>query len=327
MTVKKIMETLSWIISALILYTSGIGIRVISPIALIIAPVPFFVITKKFGIKTAFIALALTLPAALYIGDIVGVIIFIFIFSLLGIACSYISDKAENIIDYAAKALFLAVISKVCLLVISVYFFKYNPFIISPEFTETFVKSVAPIISGTGIKVTPQEMADYAKSVSDSILMLMPTMLILFSILDTTLSYYLITYIFRKNTEIKLPKIPPFGEWKCPQNIFIALIASVVLELLAKGFPEEKIFAILALNLMEVTRGIFIIEGLSIMWYFMTKKNIHKIIKLFFVIFALLFPPLSYIMSMLGIFDIWYDLRRKKSGRNKDESNIDKRRK
>ena len=302
-------------LTSLILFTAGIVIPFASPFTLVVAQVPFFVITEKTGPKTALAAFVLALPAVFFIGSLAGVLIYTALFSLTGVACALLSRRSHSLYEYGTKAVAVSLFGKVMLLAVSVVFFRYNPFVVTPEMAAEIEAVISSLALESGAPVDTAGFASYTASVSKTLSMMMPTMLIIFSVLETYVSYTLIRFIFRKIPAIRLHPVPPFGEWKCPPTIFSALIASLVMELLAKSSPENALFSVLALNLMEVTRFILVVEGLSVMWYFMGRKGVYKIFRTLIIILTIVFAPLSYVMSMLGIFDIWYDLRKGKKER------------
>ena len=110
---------------------------------------------------------------------------------------------------------------------------------------------------------------------------------------------------------MKLPALPPFVHWRFPKNIFWALLAALILDMASKAFPDDGLYRMLSLNLMEVLRGIFLVEGLSLLWYFMSAYKVNKALRVILTLFCAFFAPVSYVLSMIGIFDIWYDLRRR----------------
>ena len=90
-----------------------------------------------------------------------------------------------------------------------------------------------------------------------------------------------------------------------------ALLAALILDMASKAFPDDGLYRMLSLNLMEVLRGIFLVEGLSLLWYFMSAYKVNKALRVILTLFCAFFAPVSYVLSMIGIFDIWYDLRRR----------------
>lgn len=128
----------------------------------------------------------------------------------------------------------------------------------------------------------------------ESIALLMPSMLILFSVLDTFVSYGIVRKALLRLGDDSFIKLPPFGNWRCPKNILWALLASLIMDVASKAFPDQRLFTVLSINLMEVMRGVFMVEGLSLMWYFMTKRNTSKYIKIAAVSFCAVFLPHIY---------------------------------
>ena len=108
-----------------------------------------------------------------------------------------------------------------------------------------------------------------------------------------------------------MPELPPFASWRFPKNIFWALLAALILDMASKAMPDDPLYKMLSMNMMEVLRGVFLIEGLSLAWHFMTAYRVNRAVRCLAVCFGLFFAPVSYVFSMVGVFDIWYDLRKR----------------
>ena len=308
---KKSLEFVLWAALSALMYMVGISVAIAAPLVILAAPVPFMMIVRRFGHKEAFIALFLSVGLIQVLSGTVSAIMFMIAFATLGTSMGMLSLKAKSGVDYIASALFASVMSKVVLMVIFTKMAGVNPFVLTPEAAESMVNSFSSVLSGAGISPSSSSVQDYAREMVESISLLMPTMLILFAALDTIVSYSAVKFLLSRFNDGSFISLPPFGAWRCPKNILWALLASLIMDVASKAFPDQRIFTVISVNLMEVMRGVFMIEGLSLMWYFMTKKGIGKYVKIAAASFCVLFSPASYILSMVGIFDIWYDLRKR----------------
>jgi len=76
---------------------------------------------------------------------------------------------------------------------------------------------------------------------------------------------------------------------------------------LSGTFPE--IFLRIGLNLRLLSSGLLMLQGLSVFWFYLSYKNVKKVIRWILVGMVMLFPLLTQIALILGIIDMWLDLR------------------
>jgi uncharacterized protein YybS (DUF2232 family) len=308
---KKSLEFIFWMVFSALMYAVGMSVAVTAPLMILAAPVPFMMIVRRLGHREAFIAIILGTGLIQVLLGTVSALMFLVAFATLGTTLGLFSLKAKSGVDYIAAAIMASVLSKVVLMVVFTRMTGVNPFILSPEAASSMVNSVSDVLASAGVGTSSSAIQSYAQEMVESIALLMPSMLILFSVLDTFVSYGIVRKALLRLGDDSFIKLPPFGSWRCPKNILWALLASLIMDVASKAFPDQRLFTVLSINLMEVMRGVFMVEGLSLMWYFMTKRNTSKYIKIAAVSFCAVFSPASYILSMVGIFDIWYDLRKR----------------
>lgn len=312
---KIIFEWLSWIFLSIVMFSGGIYIAIASPFLFFIAPAPFMMLKIRQGLREALLGVLFgsvfvfmlfgSLPAFMYAIE----------FALLGVVFGYISGKIEKGIDFILLSVAASVAAKIILLVAFTSFSGMNPFAMSPETAMGIVSSLANKLSTSSIGVSDEIIKSYSLAMVDTVSLLMPTMIIFFSAIDTFATYWMVSYLIRRSGGESLPVLPKFETWRFPKDLFWALAAALIVDIAGKVFPEARVYTVISANLMEVLRAIFMLEGLSLCWYYMSSRGLGRVVKVTFSLFAILFSPLSYILSMVGIFDIWYDLRTKVRGK------------
>lgn len=307
---KKIFELIFWVLMSVLMFILITGFALTATLFMLIAPVPFMLITRRLGPKMTAIGVLIGVSCIYLLSDPFTSIIYIITFCALGVAFGTISLRAKNGFDYMLFSIAASVFSKIILITVFSQLTGSNPFMIDPEVTNKMISTAANIFSKAGISAPSLSLKDYAKILTDRLSLLMPSMLILFAAMDSLLSYCLASHIVKRLKYEPIVKMPPFGEWRCPQNIFLALLVSLAVDLASRAFPDKRQLVVISANLLEVLRAIFIIQGLSLAWYFMTLRKVHRFFKSIFVIFGIIFSPISYILYIVGIFDICYDLRK-----------------
>lgn len=317
---KVIFEWLFWILLSVFLFGAGIDVAFLSPVVILFAPVPLMLLTCRLGpARGAMGACFGALLTYLLMGP-VSAFMYSCEFGLLGFSFGCLFLKAKNGVEFIMAAILSSISIKILLMLVFIKSIGFNPFVITPETAQQLLSSVSGALSQGGLSVSQETLKAYAEAMVETVTIMMPSMLILFAALDSLVSFSAArAFLKKKGFEGHLLSLPPFGLWKFPKNIFWALLAALVLDMGAKAWPERELFKMLSLNLMEVLRGVFLVQGLSLLWYFMSSRGLPKAVKVILTFFCALFAPVSYVLSMLGIFDIWYDLRKRIKLRRKNK--------
>jgi uncharacterized protein YybS (DUF2232 family) len=74
---------------------------------------------------------------------------------------------------------------------------------------------------------------------------------------------------------------------------------------------EELLFVgKIGLNLQMVTQILFLVQGASVIYYFLGKRIHSRVGLAIIVIILALQPLLSHFVELVGVFDVWFDLRK-----------------
>lgn len=104
--------------------------------------------------------------------------------------------------------------------------------------------------------------------------------------------------------------VAPFSHWAAPDKLIWVLLSSLVL--LGLGTRGMAILDWLGLNALIVVASIYLVIGLSVIFYYFNKKGLPRALKIGAVLLLGLIPALFTFVVLLGIFDIWWDWRRLK---------------
>lgn len=301
------------------MFSGGMYIALASPFLILIAPVPFMILEIRQGLRESLLGVLFGSVFVFMLFGSIPAFMYALEFGFLGVTFGYISGRTEKGIDFILLSVIASITAKIILLSTFTSISGMNPFAMSPETAMEIVSSLAGKLSSGGIGASDEVIKNYSLAMVETVSLLMPSMIIFFSAIDTFATYWAVSYIIRRSGGEPLPILPKFETWRFPKNLFWALVAAVIMDLAGKAFPDERVYRVVSANLMEVLRAIFMLEGLSLCWYYMASRRISRVLKLTFSLFCVLFSPVSYILSMVGIFDIWYDLRTRIRGK-KNES-------
>ncbi|MDO4987845.1 MAG: DUF2232 domain-containing protein [Synergistes sp.] len=307
---KIIFELCGCTAASILLFFAAVWIPFVSFFALFLAPMPVMILTRRYGLRVGLLCSAAAASLVVSAVGIVPALLYVFEFALLGSLFGTILAKSQTGGDFAFAAIGCSAAVKTALMALFIFLTGSNPFIVSHEAAGEIVKSVAAAISQTGSSVPQSEITEYANVLYSTVSSMLPAMFLLFSAADTLVNYFAAKVYFAKDDTIKLPQLPPFGEWRFPKDVFWALFAALLLDI-AGRMGHYSAAAIVSLNIMEVLRGIFVVEGISLVWSIAGRTHAPAFLRLPTAFLCAVVPPLSYVVSILGVFDIWYDLRNK----------------
>ncbi|MCD7951611.1 MAG: YybS family protein [Synergistaceae bacterium] len=308
---KVIFEWFFWILLSVLMFMAGIEIAFLLPLIILAAPVPLMILVCRHGVREGTLGAVFGTLFVYVIMGPVSAFLYTCEFALLGLLMGILMIKVRSGADYVIFALLASLAVKMLMMGGFHYAAGVNPFMMTPEAAQGLAASVSAALSQGGVPVSPESVNEYVETMAQTVSLMMPAMLILFAAADTMTGYVLTRLYFKRAGGVKLPALPPFVHWRFPKNIFWALLAALILDMASKAFPDDGLYRMLSLNLMEVLRGIFLVEGLSLLWYFMSAYKVNKAIRVILTLFCAFFATVSYVLSMIGIFDIWYDLRRR----------------
>ena len=78
-------------------------------------------------------------------------------------------------------------------------------------------------------------------------------------------------------------------------------------------FGGETIYGRIGLNLQIVTQSLFIVQGVAIVYYFLSRYIQSRGVKIIILLFVVFQPIFSTILSWLGVLDTWFDFRKMSS--------------
>lgn len=299
---KVLREPLLIVFLSVLLFAAGTGIAFVMPLVVVAAPALFMVLERRRGTRVALLCVYLgTFPILLVAGPF-SAMFYMFSMALLGVIFGYLAGRAKNGTDFLLTGITASVAVKVFLLLLFYVTTGENVFSLSPE--------VAKQIAANAASVLPNFNADLFQEVASTMALRMPAIWIAFSALDTFISYVVCYKVIKKFGGNKIVSIPPFGLWKFPKNIFLAFVAAVLADAASKALPNGRVLEMVSVNVLELTRWMFFIEGLSLCWYYMTARAVNRPFKIAVTGFCVVYWPVSFVLASIGFFDIWFDLRR-----------------
>lgn len=163
------------------------------------------------------------------------------------------------------------------------------------------------------LKVLDQEpnaaLFDRFNSAIDMLQLLTPSLFVIASCMAVLL-IQLVSFPIIKRFGIDTGAWKPFRELTLPKNLLFYFLIAFLVSLIFQ--PETGSYFYLALiNIMFILQLVMLVQGLSFVWFISHVKGWSRAIPIIVTVSLFIMPILLYIVWILGIIDLGFDLRKK----------------
>lgn len=303
---KSILENVL-VISLMTLYML-FGIQLI-PIGIILVPIPFIVIGVRNGIWNNIISMIITSAIVGLIMGTLSALTIVLIFVPVSFIINYcIKDRrsARDIILYGSLAFLLSITLSIAL----------ESQIADMNIAERFETYFVDVLTGqmeslkdSGMNQTEiLQSQDTIETILKGSIMIIPSTLILLSLISTYLNYLISALILRK-MGIAVIDIPNFSKIKLPNNFIlgsgIMFLSAYLMEKAEMAYSQ-----VVLLNITFLVITAFVIQGFSVFDHFLKKIKIRTAFRIFILAINIIIMPVSTIILLLGFLDGIFDFRK-----------------
>jgi uncharacterized protein YybS (DUF2232 family) len=289
-----------------VLFLIALYVPLIGVIATLFLALPFIIFTIRHGYAYALLLLAASLVISMLIGSLFSLPVAL-MFGTAGIAIGAMlaKNKSRYMILLISALVFL--INIVIDYTISVKFLQTD---IIQETLLAFRQSfdtAMQMMKGMG-QEPPKQLQEQFNQGFELIKYVIPTLFVIAAFLFAYITIIVSVPILKR---LKLPvgAWPPFRDVTLPKG----LLWIYVLVLALSFIPFEKgTFAYIAiLNVYYVLQLLLMVQGFSFLYHAANKKNIPKGMVIGGMVLCLFLPFLLYLIAILGIIDLGFDLRKR----------------
>lgn len=260
----------------------------------LILPVPYAIISTTSGYKYALISAISSFFILVLTVDVVYALNLLIMCMLPGIAVGYRINQDSKVED-ENKSFTPIYFGTIAFILSIIVFFAMSKLLFNIDLLADISKT---------IKATVE--AQFAVMESTN---MMPTVLFMYSIIASLITYYVEAFILRR-TKVLNYDLPKFSEFYLPGN---AIVTSLILyllvmflEMLNIGLYTDAIM----LNIQLVFSILFLIQGVSVSIYFIKRWKDKSPGKIVFAVIAVILLSGSMILSFVGMLDSAIDFRK-----------------
>lgn len=286
------------------LFLAGIYLPVLGVWGLLISPLPLALLGMREGPRWQTVGTVVVLGGLLLGLDPLSALYFLIGMTPLSYALSF----SPRLRGTGAEALLLctgvSILSKLVLLGVFLALTGHNPLIPEPEQMRLLLMRLYAELPLEG------EQAGMLREAVESMVAvfpyLLPSLLLLSSVLDAFLNYRLGVFFQRKHGHLP-PLLPPFSEWRFSRTLLPAMFLAFFMDFFVSEWTAGAMFS---MNLKLVLNVFFAFQGFSLLWWWLEQRRVGFLGRCLVFVF-LLFPLLWLWFVFLGVGDMIFDLRRR----------------
>ena len=276
-----------------------------------LCPAPLVILGLRHNVKSAFLGLLAATVVVLMLSGPTGAVFFFLGFGVLGVGLGVLAQRCSRGVDVILYGILVSLGSKILLMFVAKALTGVDPFALDPKEITEIVDRVFGFYGTVG--ASADALADAREQIAAALRLLptiFPAILIMASALDCYLSYVVSAVVVRR-TGGSMPSLPAFSEWRFSKSVLGALIVSLFLPF----FGQETMWGVLAgrisVNLKMCVHVIFLLQGVSLLWFFLKKWNWKAPFAAIVIILVVFIPLFSTVAVIAGVGDMWFDVRKR----------------
>ncbi|WP_246944294.1 YybS family protein [Bacillus pinisoli] len=299
LTEGAIMLALYMVLFLVTLYVPLIGSLTLFALAL-----PFVVFSSRRGWKSSLVLFGASVILTLLFGSIIAVPI-TFLYGLSGIVIGYLFKLNRSKLEVLSGGSIAYIINLLVIYIITTAVFQINPIEEAQKAVDQSINMSREMMEALGQSINEEQINLFAETF-ELVPLLMPTAIVFVGVFLAFITQIISTRIL-KRLGLKVEKWPPFRSIQLPKS----LIWYYLVTMIAMMFPMEQdsMFFLAIFNLFHILQLLMILQGFSFIFYFCYHKNVSKGIPITILILSFLLPPLLYIVRIIGIIDLGFNLR------------------
>jgi uncharacterized protein YybS (DUF2232 family) len=275
--------------------------------------VPFMLFAAKNDGKSILVFIIASLLLSFIVGSVMSLPLAL-AYGTTGTVIGYLIQKQKNmgVLFIAGTLVFL--INLIIIYVTSIVLFEVDMITEMIELMRESLNVSADLLKNFGNAQDSEKLLEQFNNGLNLIKTLIPTLFVLSSFFIVFIMQ-LVSFPIIKRFGIKVEKWKSFKEISLPKSLLYYFLLTLLLSMFMN--PEEGTFWYMAIiNLTYILQFLMVLQGYTFMFYYFDKKGISKAISITIGIVAFLIPIFLYIIGILGIIDLGFDLRK---GFNKKE--------
>lgn len=233
-------------------------------------------------------------------------LLFFIYYGWIGLALPYVGVRAVN----WEKSVGRIVLSTLLFLFVMVFLFLKLHGVSLFDELRSALHFLMNRLSEASPDMTAEEAARLSETFIDLVWHLFPSLAV-----NMTLVVVAVNLLFLRKWTASLPfrKCGDFSLWRLPESVVWIPVAAGFGYLVGRMLLSLPIFSWIALNVLVVAAQVYFFQGLSLSFYFMSRRLSPPFRLLLIFLFFMVFQAVAVALILWGLFDFWFDFRKTKN--------------
>ncbi|WP_010677414.1 YybS family protein [Bacillus timonensis] len=264
-------------------------------------PIPFILFTVKYKVKQSLLFIVIAFILSGLLGSVLGIIHTI-MFGVTGILLGEMINRGRSGIELFLGSCLSYLFSIVLMYVTVILVLQIDVIDMLRESSRESFAMAESIMRATGGEVNTEVISQLEESI-EMMQYLIPSLFVFIAMFLAFVTVVAIKPVLVR-LQVKMNPFPPFREIHFPKSILWYYLLILIMSFVEF---EKGTFGYTAfLNFFFILQLFMVIQGLSFIYYFCHQKRISKAVP---IVLTVLSPFLLYIIRILGIIDLGFQLR------------------
>ncbi|MCI8336243.1 MAG: YybS family protein [Peptococcaceae bacterium] len=289
----------------------GYYIPVMSPLLAFMVPLPMVVAGLMCGLATGLVSLvAASVLLAMFIGPLSAVTVGVR-YCLLGLALGVCFRRG-----YSGGKVFaiVTVVSTVSIALGTVFSFWIAGIPIL-QGIEKMIASVTVVYDTLAeqeqmLALLPPGMGmdEYIAVLKRTTVAILPATFVIYCMLIVWVNYLVSSFVLGR-MGYRVTPLPAFSRWQMPLSILWLAMAGFAFGI-AGNYLQMELLANISFNLLYMTIPLFLLCGMSVLYYYLQRREIPQLMKMGALLFLIIFAAFGFVvLTVVGMFDAVFDWR------------------
>jgi len=307
---REVVESSLLVALAVVLFLASYVLPVVGMVFALVCPAPLVVLGLRHSLGRAVLGVLVASFLVSALTGVTGGLFFLLGFGMLGVGLGFFARRLDSSVEILLYGVLVSLAGKLILMVLIAKITGINPLGLDSGDVNAVMGNVLAVYERLGMSKEALGIAEeQIRSTLNLLPFVFPALLTMASALDSFLSYVISRAVMKRIGKGVLPPIPAFSYWRFPKNLFWALLVAVLFSMASYIENIPEIIPRIGMNLRILVMILFYLQGLAVAWAYMRHKGTGRVLRYTGVVLSLFVPLLTQVILLLGIIDMWFDLR------------------
>ncbi|MET3683843.1 uncharacterized protein YybS (DUF2232 family) [Alkalibacillus flavidus] len=282
----------------------------ISIITIFLLPIPFILLTYRYGWKVGGVVWIITTLVSIPLLTLYSLPLSI-VMGLSGVIIGAAMHGQRHPYEVLARGTIGFAVTIALLYASTQLIFDVNWTQQAETLMEESLTSTTTMLEETGVDVAPEDLEIVRNSFYD-LVYLIPTSIVLLGLGLAFIAQWL-SYKWLNRSEQRKHRFPPFRYFTFPNSLIWIFLLGIIMSWIYTE-PTDTMY-LAATNLYALPGLLLVLQGMAFVFYYAHYKNWSNTLPVLVVVAFVLFPfIITFPLRILGIFDLGFRLRQRLTG-------------